>query len=172
MPRAGRETRSIPIFSERNQKASLMATGPIGLAVFMRCVAIRRKPSPGCDEPLTWETTTIRGLCATRTTTSCEVIVTMNGCLPRFAITPINTGRNLALLLSEDCWVVSSWVKNVEASHAEAVIRRRRVHLIGQFHRKKEHLSWRVSANCLDETALLAGHRLGTVIFSSDSRRV
>src|SRR5437868_15350454 len=101
MPHAGAETRSTRIFSERKPKRLLMATGPIGLAASMRYLATTRKRSLGFEEPSTWETTTTHGLYGTRTGITCAAIVSINGCLPRFAPTPINVGRNLALLLSD-----------------------------------------------------------------------
>jgi hypothetical protein len=104
---SGREKRSIPIFSRRNQKAWLTPTGPIGSAVSTRYSPTRCNRSHGYDARLTSETTTTRSLCGTRTGTNCAAIVSMNGCLSKFATMPINIGRNLAPLLSEDllgCW--------------------------------------------------------------------
>src|SRR5438270_10607420 len=56
--------------------------------------------------------------------TSFAATVIMNACLPRSAITPINTGKNLVLLLSEECWV-AAFVRTVgiEGSGGEGGIR-------------------------------------------------
>src|SRR5215471_13159270 len=106
MPRAGKEIRSIRIFSSRSQKAWLTAIELIGSAVFMPCLATSPEHLPGFDAPLTWETTTISGLRVTRTLTSFVEIVITNGCLPRLTTTPINTAKNLALLLSDNSLIV------------------------------------------------------------------
>src|SRR4051812_5243922 len=108
MPRADKEIKSISTFSAKSQNSLLTATGPIGLAVSTHYLAIRCKRSHGCDVRLTLGITTIRGSCGTRTGTNCAAIVSMNGCLLRFATMPIDTGRNLALLLSDNYWVINS----------------------------------------------------------------